>query len=334
MKLSGQLLLVAIVPFIFVIGIVLFFILLPEELLTLTNFIGYMSSLSTTVMVLVYVVTTSRQLNTMSNQLKEMQYSRSVQVQPLPYLETRHASFELPRYYVGPSTDFKKMELRSYVKASFAILNHGNGPAIIVDFIAHLVSGPRGKKGEILDKDTVTPHVDCVPLKTRNPQEIDFELDDSSDGQHIVEALIKDHRIAISFIIIYKNALGKPFRENVAFWLNVKSEKDFEMLKSSLKLIRTVGIDFAAQLQKYEKLAIAGREDERIAVLEETNKKINDMFGVSKIDLEAEIAPSTFDVRSISEEEYQGLLALKSEIEEDVSKEIRRCWEKYGYYPL
>lgn len=333
MKLNRQLLLVAIVPIVFVIGIVLFFVLLPSELLTLTNFIGYMSSLSTTVMVLVYVVTTSRQLDTMSNQLKEMQFSRSVQVQPLPYLEKRHAEFVLPRYYVGPSTDFKKMELCSYVRARFVILNYGNGPAIIVDFITHLVSGPRGKESEILNKDTVTPHVDCVPLKTRNPQEIDFELDDGSDGQHIVEALIKDHRIAISFIIIYKNALGKPFRENVAFWLNAKSEKDFEMLKSSLKLIRTAGIDFAAQLQKHEKLAIAGREDERIAALEETNKKINDMFGVSEIDLEAQIAPSNFDVRSISEEEYQGLLARKAKIEEDVTKEIRRCWEKHGYYP-
>lgn len=329
MKLNKQLLLVAIVPIVFIVGVVSFFVFLPKDLVTLTNLIGYMSSLSTTVMVLVYIVTTSRQLDTMGNQLKEMQYSRDVQIQPLPYLEAISASFDLPRYYVGPSTDFTKMELCSFVNASFNVINHGNGPAILVDFITHLESGPRGKEGEILDKCTLSPHVNCVPLKSKPSRKIDFQLDDHADCQKILEAMIKDLRIAITFVIVYKNALGKPFQENVAFWLMVKSEADLELLKSGLKVIRTAGIDFATQLQQHEQLAIAKREDKRTKLLDETNKKIDAILKETKVNLKVTIAPRSFMVCSISEEYYQQLIAQKSELEANITKEIHGCWEKH-----
>jgi hypothetical protein len=331
MKVGKGTILAAIVPIIFLIGVFSFFIFLPPELRSLTNFIAYLSGLSSSIMVLVYLVTYSRQLDTMSKQLSEMKFARDVQVQPLPYLQQGKASMLLPSYYVSPSNNFKKMELCSFVQANFNIINHGNGPAIGVDFIPHLLTGSKVKKPEILDKDILSAPVDCVPLKTETAQTIEFNLDDKSDGQKILEALTEDKRIAIDFSITYKNALGKPFLEEIAFWLNVMSEKDLENIKLALKLTRTASIDFATELQKYEKIAAASNEVEQVKLLDEVNKKINAILGQDKVELGVGMALRSFKVRSISEDEYRKWLDEKAMLEENIKKEIRGCWEAGTY---
>jgi hypothetical protein len=329
MKFNRAVFLAAIVPIIFLAGVISFFVFLPLELQSITNFVAYLSGLSTAIMVLVYIVIYSRQLDTMSKQLEEMQFTRDVQVQPLPYLQEGKASLKLPRYYVGPSTDFTKMELMSFVKANFKIINHGNGPAIAVDFIPHILTGSRIKEPVILDKDTFCAPVDCVPLKLDTPQTIEFQFDNGSDGKEILETLMEDYRILLRFSIAYKNAIGKPFQERISFWLNVKSKEDLERIKSSLKLIHTAPIDFSNQLQKFEKFASFQREEEKDKIFSEVNQRILSILGLDEVELEVQLALRSFDVRSISEEAYYTWLDQKAKLEGNIKKEMRGCWEKH-----
>jgi hypothetical protein len=70
-------LLVSTIPVIFAVGIVAFFALIPPESLTLNNFIAYMSSLSTAVMVLVYIITTSATEHNAESIIRNAGYQKS-----------------------------------------------------------------------------------------------------------------------------------------------------------------------------------------------------------------------------------------------------------------
>ncbi|MFC1507583.1 hypothetical protein ACFLQ6_11050, partial [Thermoproteota archaeon] len=95
------------IPSIFILGIIAFFVLIPSGSITVNIFISYVASLSTVIMVLVYIFTTSRQLGVMRHQLDEIQYSRNVQVQPLIDIKDVTINLEAPRYYASPENEFK-----------------------------------------------------------------------------------------------------------------------------------------------------------------------------------------------------------------------------------
>lgn len=128
MEMKRDWLMVISIPIIFVAGMVSFFVLLPPELITLVNFVAYVSSLSTIVMVLVYVFTTSLQLRAMQSQLNEMQYSRDAQVQPLLYFDKLKMSVKAPRFCLDPET--KKAGFVDRVDFDFSVSNIGNGCAL------------------------------------------------------------------------------------------------------------------------------------------------------------------------------------------------------------
>jgi hypothetical protein len=276
-------------------------------------------------MVLVYIITTSRQLNTMHNQLEEMQYSRGVQIQPLPYFEKPKADLDLPRFYVGPQTDFKKMELMCMLHVGFSVSNVGNGPAIAIDFLPMICSGSRVKEQIILLKETLCSRIDCVPSGDRDPKPAEFHF---SDKEHkAVEDLARNGRLAFGCEMVFKNSLGTAFREQVAFWLTIASEKDLETLTSSLKRIKTAEIDFSKQVKRYKELMNVGRTEEAKKVLDDANALLEKDLG-KQIVLKVETSWGAFDVRPISSSDYQKLLDDKLESERATRDAIRGCSKK------
>ncbi len=297
--------------------------------MTLPTLIGYLSSLSTTVMVLVYIITTSRQLETMSKQLSEMEYTRNLQVQPLPYFKTLKAKIILPKFYSGPETDFKKMEMYAHLTANFDVSNLGNGPAITVDFSSILLFGPRGKVNNIILNESYSPPINYVPVESGEDQEAIFIFSDEG-GQKLVEALVNFGRLCLETDVVYKNTLGTPFHERIACWLNVKSQEDFEIIKSRLKLAKTAKIEFSDQLKTYETMKTAGRQDDAHKILEDVNKKILEHSKcVEEIDFSVSIAYGGFSVKHISEPEYYEILRIKANREQKKDQKIKRCWEKH-----
>ena len=306
---------------ILVFGIVAFFVLLPPELMTVANFIGYASSLSTIIMVLVYLFTTSRQLNIMRNQLNEMQFSRNVEVQPLPYLEKERVTLELPRYYTSPATEFKRMTILCRFFFDFTVTNIGNGPAIAVDFIPKLYGVVSAGKKEDTLVESIGKRVECISLREGDSRKIGLMFLDA--GHKTVETLLKKYRVALACTITYKNALDMAFKEEMGFWISIPSEKEVKTIKSCLKTVKTAEIDFAEQVKEFEYLNEHGREKEANKIFKDVNKRLKDRFaGQEKLKLAIRIAAGSFSVSPISQSEYERLLTEKEEI-------IRRLLEKY-----
>src|SRR3972149_9009513 len=117
-SIKGELLLGISIPIIFTFGVLAFFTLIPSESQTLTNFIGYTSSLATILMVLVVIVTTSLQL-------KEMQSSKLLQTQPFPAITPLAKSYieEFSGFYDIPAS---KTVLERRLFFHFEVENMGN----------------------------------------------------------------------------------------------------------------------------------------------------------------------------------------------------------------
>lgn len=313
----------AIIPIVFAVGIIAFFGLLPPELITLSNFISYVASLSTIILVLVYILTTSRQLSTMRSQLTEMQYSRNVQVQPLMSLEKAKTNFELPRYYTSPLTEFKKMDLLCRIHFSTIVSNIGNGPAVAVDFIPKLVTAKRGLHGAIGTTlvETFGRRVECISLKEGDSKKINFMFID--EKHKVAENLLSAYLIALELVMVYKNAIGMAFKQQMAFWINLPSEKELETLKLCLKSIRTADIDFKEQIKEFETLKEHGRDKEATRILRKVNAELKKRLkGQHEIDLSTGIATGSFSVGPISQSEYERILAEKEETIKKILGEI------------
>ena len=324
--------LIILVPVLFAVGILAFFAFFPPELITLTTLVGYMSSLSTIVMVLVYIFTTSRQLDTMRSQLEEMQYSRSVQIQPLPYLEKPKASLRLPRYYTSPRDSFKKMSLWNELNFTFSVSNFGNGPAISIDFIPSVAGISLTGKGTILLMETISATVDCVSLREGDSQDVKFHFSD--DKNKVIEALLAETRVALYCTLVYKNSIGMAFQENICFWVTVPSEEDMEIVRSCLKISKTAEIDFAKHVKEFERLMNLGREEEAIAILEEVNAELRKRFaGKEELDLSMKTAHGSFELGPISQAEYEKLLSEKRVRAQKLAEIIRKCWIERGAGP-
>lgn len=306
---------------ILVAGIIAFFVMLPPELTTITNFVSYMSSLSTIIMVLVFFFTTSRQLSIMRNQLDEMQFSRNVEVQPLPNLEIGTASVELPRYYVGPGTDFRKMRIMCRFFFTFNVTNIGNGPAVAVDFIPKLYGRLPPEKETMTLVETVGRRVECISLREGDSKKTHFMF---LDGDHkAVEALAKGGEVALPCTIIFKNALGMAFKEEIKFWVDIPSEKEAETIRTCLKTVRTAEIDFREQVEQFVHQMEHGREKRAREIFRAVNRKLGEKFaGQEELELFVQIASGSFAVSPISQSEYEKILAQKKEIK-------RRLDERY-----
>ena len=103
------------IPLIFTIGILVFFKILPQEIVTISNFISYTSSLATLLMVLIVIFTTQQQLNEMKN-------TRILQTQPLPFITpSKESHLERPTFFYD--YPISKAELLCRIFVLFEIQN-------------------------------------------------------------------------------------------------------------------------------------------------------------------------------------------------------------------
>lgn len=329
MEMDKEWILVILVPVLFAVGILAFFVFFPPELITLTTLVGYMSSLSTTIMVLVYIFTMSRQLGTMRSQLREMQHSRSVQIQPLPYLERPKAQLELPRYFTLPETSHKELSLMCFVHFSFSVSNIGNGPAISIDFLPFVAKQSFAGDTTMLVMETITQRIECLSLREGHSQDIEFDFCD--DEHKVVESLLKEGRVIFGCTILYKNALGMTFAENTAFWAEVPSESDVEIVRSCMKVIKTAEIDFEGQVKEFKRMMDLGREEDAYHILDQVNAELKKRFaGKEEADLSVTEAIGSFELGPISQSEYEKALSIKRERARKDIEVIKKCWEIRG----
>lgn len=312
---KNDLIMITSIPIIFTIGIFAFFIFLPQELITITNFIGYASSLSTVIMVLVYLFTNSQQLRIMKIQLKEMEMTRNSQIQPLPYLEEPHAKMDLIRNYIDP-TKPDEMFLMSRFFFQFTVKNLGNGPAVSVDFIPKLYTNQifSNEESKFLI-DTIGERIECISLREGDSKKISFFFWDKNHS--VIESLLRRYMIGPTLLkctIVFKNSLGMAFKEEIGFVLNTQSDEDYEQIKTSVKTSKTIDIDFGDRMKKYNELKLQGHEIKADQIFSEIRDELNKKFsGKEKIKLSINIKLGSFSVNPISEKEYMTIISKQNE---------------------
>jgi hypothetical protein len=323
MEMKRDWLMVISIPIIFIVGILLFFLLIPPELMTIINFIAYASSLSTIVMVLVYVFTTSRQLRAMQSQLDEMQYSRDVQVQPLLYFDKLKMIFEAPKFYLDPATEFKKVEFACRVHFYFSISNIGNGPAVAVDFIPNLaLVMPKDNRLTKLVEYTYDERIECVSLKKEDSKDVSLMFIDD-ENKFIESVLGRD--VVLHLHIIFKNVLGMPFKEEVSFRVLVYEPELTKKIESCVKAVRTYEIDFTEDISEFEKLIKSSKDEEaRKKLMQMREKSKSQLGGLEECQIPIDILSGSFSITPISRAEYDRIIAEKKRVMADYIAKITK----------
>lgn len=290
-----------IIPIIFLIGVVAFFVMFPRELVNLGNFVGYMSGLSTVIMVLVYVFTTSRQLGTMRSQLEEMKMSRSLQTQPLPFPTPQKAYIEAPNFWIGPP-DWK-MDILYRIFIELAIQNIGNGPVVAINFIPEIFF--EDKNGKVARLETAWTPIDS--LREGATGKVEFMFVDNNSVMINNALYSTPYSATMRLITLYKNVLGGSFKSDATYLL-LFSDADKEKLKACLKIMKTSKIDYAEEIERHEALRKQSGKDKSNNLYEKIHTEFPKKSGIENIPFSVELWEGSFSVTPLTDKEYRNEL--------------------------
>jgi len=287
------------IPIIFTIAIVAFFsIFLPKDQ-TLGNFISYLSSLATILMVLVVVVTTSLQL-------KEMQSSKLLQTQPFPAVKPLpKTNVEKLRLFYGVPES--KTFLMRRVFFFFEVENIGNAPIVAVDIIPQLTY--TNADGSLETDSRMWVRIDSLKPNEK------LESGTMFNEPNVVEPMLRSFitskfqcgeirsSSSIELIILYKNILGASFKQRILFDVFPYRE-DIARIKSCIRLLETIKIDYSEELGKIESQYKHDRE-KAVKMLDSFNDLISKQKGCEEFHFGVRSRYGEFSIRPISEKEYQ-----------------------------
>jgi len=292
---------------VFVSGIVGFFLFLPKEAITVGDFITYMASLSAIVVVLLHILTTSRQLDVMQSQIREMEYTRNLQIQPFPYTTTLQSEIERPRFYFCPikeiKKDYGKAKLLYTVRFNARIENIGNGPAINIDVIARLtLAHLDGKFTPLMWSGDL---IECISVREKDAKEINFVFRDNDPT--VLEVLSRRGMgVLLDLTILYKNTLGADFKAEARYWLSCNNEEGRRHLERYLDVLRTAPVDYEAEITKYESLTMQDKWEEASEFFRTAFNKFWEKSDLAEhVALTSMIDPDAFSVTPLNKDEYQ-----------------------------
>lgn len=298
-KLLKEWALAVLIPMVFLLGIAAYFVLAPNEIRTLSGFIGYISSLSTITMVLVYVFTTSRQLNAIKSQLGEMRFTRTLQSHPLPIfcVEERECfGIEPPRAYVTPP-DFS-IVLDCHSSLEYQVENVGNGPAICVDIVPTIEYTSEGKKKTVREA--------CLRISSLKQGEKTAEKKFSfTMGKELLKTEVSsEQNPVLKLEILYKNLLGASFAINQEYEVWIYPE-EIERSKTWMKAFETMMIDFSEEIKKHDVLRKQGpTKKEAEELFDKIDLELVNRVGREELHMCLNQIPESFSVRILTQQDY------------------------------
>lgn len=297
--------------------------------------ISTISAFFTVILIGLYVVVNSKQLDVMSKQLNEMKNDRELQNQPLPWISNIEFYIEKPKlYYTPPEPIEKRHSVQATYWAEFEIKNVGSYPAVCVD-VSSLVLVLKDKPNTTYDSCPVTLIDDSSDIvKKKDDKYLSFEglskridtLEEkekcnshfmfSSDCEGVLLKRLIDsrniHYPILKIRILFKNVLGACF-----FLYNIyhlyPPYIDYEIspvLKDWLSKMVSFPITYNNELDSLKYLDNSRNVKER----KELFKEVQEKFNVSLLNANPEAdkeklrvvpIPGYFVIKPISEEEYK-----------------------------
>jgi hypothetical protein len=254
----------------------------------------------------IYVYTTNRQLQVMSQQIDEMKLDRELQNQPLPWVESIAFECEKPRLYYSPPTDEHKVLSR--YNCNIKLKNIGLCPAVSLNLIAEIYvkrdSEPLCLKAAALYIDTLEEK-EVYPSNEKTKDGFLFAEDNDAELlRRLLESDISNYPV-LNLSIAYKNVIGASFVLNKVYFL-YPSDDSIDDIKLWIKEITSFDVEFKETLHTLKKLH-KSNSDKWDEIFDETKESINKKFDREALHLEPTSIPSAFRVIPISETEYTKL---------------------------
>lgn len=258
-----------------------------------------MSSLSTITMVLVYILTTSRQLNAMRKQLDEMKFRRILQSHPLPLFSVKErecCSVAAPRCFTSPPDFALKPDCHTLLE--YNVENVGNGPAVCIDIIPTINFMSETKKPKIKEA--------CRRINSLKQGEITKEFQfQFISGKEVLQAVASEEQNPVLRLeILYKNLLGASFvtLQEYELWLY---PEEIEKSKAWMKAFETLKIDFSREISQHDSLRKKGRDDEAHELFTKIDTDFVERVGRQRLQLCLSQVPGSFSVKILTREEYE-----------------------------
>lgn len=183
------------------------------------------SSIIIMLLTLVYVLTTTRQLNVMEKQIQLMETQNNTQIQPIIEPQIGKMHLENISIFSSPDENFMKANIMSRFFVDFTMDNVGNGSALNVVIYPTIIIDDLIIPSPYLRPD----HAHCVSHNKSNDAKISLMMFDK--GIEIASGILSDN-VTLELNIFYKNVFGTGFNETISYRLmaydsNAQKWKEF-----------------------------------------------------------------------------------------------------------
>jgi hypothetical protein len=267
------------------------------------SFIETISSISSffiACLTVIYVYTTSNQMDLMKQQLKQMQQEQQLSEQPILDLESTKFEIERPRFYYTPPMD--EYSYLSRYLFFVQINNISNYPAVFVDVNAQLIIEENGHEMYL---DATSRRVNAVAANSASePIDIMF----AGDGKNKIMSALRSFSTSglpkLRISICYKSLSGANYMLAHTYWLDIAN--DNEEYSKILKNWHTTLV--SAPVEEKEVLDVLkktpkGKERNRVFDLSKElfDKKLegDKVLPINMIEI-----PQNFSLKAISDDEF------------------------------
>lgn len=269
------------------------------------EFITYLSGSSTfivAILTILYVLTTSKQLDIMTNQLKEMKKDRELQSQPLPYIENIKIESEKPRFFYCPPTDEYSFQSRYKLRAE--VNNLSDSPAICIDVLAYISIPTINDK---LQLETVWHRIDVLggKCKTSKRDAIDLLYSNDFEGKFF-EALRSERAKTYPHLYIkclYRNVSGGCFTYENEYYIKPNINKE-DIIKGWHTEIASFAPKYKEKLSDLKSLHKVNAEKWK-ELFDEVKDEVACGLTDDVVELGVVAIPGKFNIMSIEVSEYE-----------------------------
>ena len=262
------------------------------------NTISSISSFFVAVLTVVYVYTTSKQMEYMKQQLNQMQTDHRMSEQPIIDFEDLKFELERPRLFYTPPEDEYSFLSRYFLWLK--IRNVSAYPALFVDISAELIVRDNDKK---LGLGATSSRLNLVAANSvSEPIDIMF----SGDSDNRILSALRGYSTAdlpqIHIKACYKSLSGASYLLEHTYWLDIPEERtdSIEILRNWHSTIVSAPIEEKEILTILKKSKTA-KETAFDKAKERFNQKL---LGEKSINISLIEIPQKFMLKAISDDEY------------------------------
>lgn len=265
------------------------------------NTISSISSFFVAILTIVYVYTTSKQMDYMKQQLSQMQSDHRMSEQPIIDFEKLEFKLARPRLFYTPPEDEYSYLSRYYL--NLKICNVSTYPALFVDIDAELLIHENNKE---LSLKTTSKRLNLIAANSiSEPLSIMFTGDNENRILSSLRGYTTQDLPQLHIKACYKSLSGASYLLEHTYWLDIPEEEEanFEIIKNWHATI------VSAPIEEKETLASLKNTHSKKTwqtSFKQAQKRFDDkLLGESSLPVNLIEIPQKFILQNISDEKYR-----------------------------